>query len=204
MQNIPGQTTDIQDAGIKFLLSQKSKRWSFNYWARSAQEHITLPYPDDCDDTFAALTAIARHNGALIDGHAFSAIAKILTGREIQEGGPYRTWLIANDASAAWQDVDPVVNSTIGYFLSLVGVRLPPLQKFIEDTVRKNQLTSPYYPGIFPVVYFLSRFYKSCGDAGTANATRAALADIIIERLGDGITPLERAMAHLFAHQPWI
>ena len=88
-----------------------------------------------------------------------------------------------------------MVNSTIGYFLSLVGVRLPPLQKFIEDTVRKNQLTSPYYPGIFPVVYFLSRFYKSCGDAGTANATRAALADIIIERLGDGITPLERAMA---------
>jgi hypothetical protein len=195
LQNIPEQTADIRDAGIKFLLGQKSERWSFNYWTHGAQERIALPYPDDCDDTFAALAAIARHNGALINGHAFSAIAKILTGREIQEGGPYRTWLVANDARTAWQDVDPVVNSTIGYFLSLVGVRIPQLQKFLEDAVRKGQLTSPYYPGIFPVVYFLSRFYKNCIGAGMASATRATLVDIITERLRcDNITTLERAM----------
>jgi hypothetical protein len=195
LQNIPERTADIRDAGIKFLLAQKSERWSFNYWAREAQERITLPSPDDCDDTFAALAAIARHNGALINGHAFSAIAKILTGREVQEGGPYRTWLVSDDASAAWQDVDLAVNSTIGYFLSLVSVRLPPLQKFLEEIMHKSQLTSPYYPGIFPVVYFLSRFYKNCGDAGMASATRAALADIITERLQyDNITTLERAM----------
>ena len=196
LQNILEQTADIREAGIQFLLSQKSERWSFNYWARDAQERITLPYPDDLDDTFAALAAIARHNGALINGHALSAIAKMLTGREIQEGGPYRTWLVADDTSTAWQDVDPVVNSTIGYFLSLVGVRLPQLKKFLEDVVRNGQLISPYYPGIFPAVYFLSRFYKNRGDAGMATATRATLADIIIEQLHcDGITTLERAMA---------
>jgi hypothetical protein len=197
LQNIPERTADLREESVKFLLAQKSERWSFNYWARGAQERITLPYPDDCDDTFAALAAIARHNGALIDGHALSAIAKILTGREIQEGGPYRTWLIANDAPEKWRDVDPVVNSTIGYFLSLISVRLPQLQKFLDETVRKSQLTSPYYPGIFPAIYFISRFYKSCGgESNTASATRAALADIITERLQrDTITTLERAMA---------
>jgi hypothetical protein len=196
LQTIPDQTADIRDAGIKFLLAQKSERWSFNYWARGAQERMALPYPDDCDDTFAALVAIVRHNGALINGHAFSAIAKILTGREIREGGPYRTWLVANDARATWQDVDPVVNSTIGYFLSLVGVRLPPLQKFLEDAVRKGQLTSPYYPGIFPAIYFLSRFYKNCEVSSTANTTRATLANIVTEPLQrNSITTLERAMA---------
>lgn len=178
------------------MLAQKSERWSFNYWARAAQERITFPYPDDLDDTFAALAAIARHNNALINGHAFSAIAKILTGHEIQAGGPYRTWLVANNAPTEWQDVDPVVNSTIGYFLSLVGVQLPPLQKFLEDAGYKDQLTSPYYPGIFPAAYFLSRFYKSCGTADTARVTRVALAKIITERFNcDGITTLERAMA---------
>ena len=196
LQNIPERTADIRNGGIKFLLAQKSEQWSFNYWARDAQERITLPYPDDCDDTFAALAVLARHNSALIDGHAFPAIAKILTGREVQEGGPYRTWLVADDTSATWQDVDPVVNSTIGYFLSLVGVRLPPLQKFLEDAVRKNQLTSPYYPGIFPAAYFLSRFYKSCNASSAASATCAVLADIITKNLHrDNITTLERAMA---------
>jgi hypothetical protein len=196
LQNAPQRTADIREAGIRFLLAQKSERWSFNYWARGAHERTTLPYPDDCDDTFAALAAIARHNGALIDGHAFSAIAKILTGREIQAGGPYRTWLVAKDVRSAWQDVDPVVNSTIGYFLSLVGARLPLLQKFLEDAIRKGQLTSPYYPGIFPAVYFLSRFYKSCDVSDTASATRTALANIIADRgRCDNITVLERAMA---------
>jgi hypothetical protein len=195
IQNIPEQTADIRDAGIKFLLSQKSKQWSFNYWARGAPERTTLPYPDDLDDTFAALAAIARHNGALIDGHAFSAIAKILTMREIKEGGPYRTWLVADDAQASWQDVDSIANSTIGYFLSLVGVRLPRLEKFLDEIVRRHQLTSPYYPDVFPSIYFLSRFYKNCSVASTTSVTRAALADIVIERLRDGISTLQYAMA---------
>ena len=119
----------------------------------------------------------------------------MLTGCEIQEGGPYRTWLMPNDARAEWQDVDPIVNSTIGYFLSLVGVRLPQLQKFLEDAVREGQLTSPYYPGIFPGVYFLSRFYENRGGVGIASATRAALADIITKHLHrNDITALECAM----------
>ena len=101
-----------------------------------------------------------------------------------------------DDAPAAWQDVDPVVNSTIGYFLTLIGVRLPWLERFLKDAVSKGQLASPYYPGIFTAGYFLSRFYKNYGSSDTADATDKTLADIISKRLhGDTATTLERAMA---------
>lgn len=205
LQNIPptiaglnsdSGLADIQAAGIKFLLSQRNGRWSFNYWARDAEERTVLPYPDDLDDTFAALAAIARYDARALDGHAFAAIATLLTAHEVDEGGPYRTWLVHDDAPQKWQDVDVVVNSTIGYFLSLGGVRLPRLKNFIDDAVRagENRLSSPYYPGIFAVGYFLSRFYKSY------DAQNEKLAAIITEQLadhnsGNNITTLEYAMA---------
>jgi hypothetical protein len=198
LSNVPGQTGDIQRAGIKFLFEQRSPQWSYNYWARDAKERSTIPYPDDLDDTFAALTALALHNTTFIDGHAFAAIAKMLTAQEIRVGGPYRTWLIKDDtASKAWQDTDLVVNSTIGYFLSLVGVQLPHLKNFIDEAVKDGRLGSPYYPGIFHAGYFASRFYKSY-DKAADDATSAKLADMLAARLtknnGDDMNILERAM----------
>ncbi|HUC31284.1 MAG TPA: hypothetical protein VMR99_01180 [Candidatus Paceibacterota bacterium] len=203
LQAIPEQTGEIQNAAAKFLIAQKSERWSFNYWARDARERVTIPYPDDLDDTFAAMAALARHDAAIIDGHATAAIATMLTAREVREGGPYRTWLVADDAPKIWQDVDPVVNSTIGYFLSLIGVHLPKLEDFINDAVREDRLTSPYYPGMFHVGYFISRFYagikNSSPGSKRSQEAYAKLADIITARLiqsdGEDITVLERAMA---------
>ena len=191
---------EIRTAAVKFLLLEKSERWSFNYWARNKSHQSRVPYPpypDDLDDTFAALAALMRHDQSLIDARAFSAIAKILIVREVREGGPYRTWLVADDTAPAWQDLDIVVNSTIGYALSLIGVHLPKLESFISEAVRQNRLVSPYYPGILHVGYFLSRFYSKNGTRENADA-RAKLADIIIDRLQDddtgSITALEHAM----------
>ena len=176
-----GDTHDIKNAAANFLLGQKSERWSFNYLARGAtRENAGLPhpayppYPDDMDDTFAALSALVRYDAGVIDGHAAAAIAKLLIAREAREGGPYRTWLIGDDAAAAWQDVDLVVNSTIGYFLSLIGVRLSRLEDFIDNAVRENRLSSPYYPGTFHVGYFLSRFYKIPTTLMRSTAARRA------------------------------
>lgn len=200
LQNIPGRTLDIQNAAAGFLLSQKSERCSFNYWARGADAETKItypPYPDDLDDTFAALSALSRYDPSIIDGHVLSAVAKLLSAQEISEGGPYRTWLIGDDAPPAWQDADVVVNSTIGYFLSLVGVRLPALEHFVERAVHENRLTSQYYPGIFHVTYLLSRFYKNNVNDGTA-ATRGAVIDAIFDHLrrndGENVTSLELAM----------
>ena len=207
LQNIPGHTADVCAAAAQFLIGQKSERWSFNYWACDTNDTGGAsgrtgaprpPYPDDLDDTFAAFAALAGHDPAIIDGHAFAAIARLLTAREAGEGGPYRTWLVDSDAAAAWQDVDVVVNGTIGYFLSLIGVRLPQLEYFMDSAVRKGRLASPYYPGIFHVGYFLSRFYKA-NKARTDVWAAKRLADILLARLlqnsGTDITPLECAMA---------
>lgn len=181
----------------KFLLSEKSGGWSFNYWAHDVST-LHPRYPDDLDDTFAAIAALAQYNRDLIDGRAFSAIAGMLTGREVQEGGPYRTWLVPPNAPPAWQDTDIVVNSTIGYALALIGVRLPQLEKFISDGVRRRRLASPYYPGIFHVGYFLSRFYlhNSIDDNVDARLTLAKMiADRLSESNGQNINTLDCAMA---------
>jgi hypothetical protein len=200
LQHVPDQTADIQKLAVQFLLKEKSVRWTFNYWAdrMGKQGDASYPkYPDDLDDTFAALTALVQYDAAIVDGHVFAAIAKLLISREVKEGGPYRTWLVTDDAPSVWQDVDPVVNSTIGYFLSLIGVQLPQLEHFIDAAVRDGSLSSPYYPGMIHVGYFLSRFYKDRGAAGT----RIKLAHIILAHIaqnrGKDTTALEQAMAML-------
>jgi len=198
----------MQRKAAQFLLAEKSRRWSFNYWTRKAGEENGVPYPaypDDLDDTFAALAALVRHDPAIIDGRAFAAIAKLLTARETDVGGPYRTWLVSDGTAAAWQDVDPVVNSTIGYFLSLIGVSLPLLENFINDAIYKDRFISPYYPGMLHAGYFISRYYKNTNrkDRQTTNSVPAQekLANEVTMRLlngaggSTGITTLERAMA---------
>lgn len=204
LQNIPRPESaghadmhaKIRNAGIKFLLSEKSDRWSFNYWACSSPEQTTLPYPDDLDDTFAALAAIIKHDASLLNGHAFAAIAALLTGREVREGGPYRTWLVGDTAPTTWQDVDVAVNGTIAYFLSLAGVRLPRLHEFIDDAVREGHLISRYYSGIFPVAYFISRSYQERAVAESAESEKL-VAMIAVQLHPDNLhrlTTLECAM----------
>ena len=204
LHTIRKQTPEIHNRAAEFLRKEKSERCSFNYWARHEYGQTNPPhppYPDDLDDTFAALIALAGHDRKSIDARSLAAVARLLTASEIHAGGPYRTWLVPNNAPGAWQDIDLVVNSTIGYFLSLMEVHLPRLEYFINDAVNKNELASPYYPGIFHVGYFLSRFYESVSSNaknGCADA-RMKLADIVIGRLyktdGRTITTLEQSMA---------
>lgn len=150
----------INQRASRFLLKQKSTHWSFNYWTRNAKETKTYPYPDDLDDTFCALSALFKANQKIIDGEALAHSIKLLTKLEIKEGGPYRTWLVGETSSKIWKDVDLAVNSNIAYFLSLNGIFLPSLTKFIESKIKMKKFVSPYYPSFYPIIYFISRFYK--------------------------------------------
>lgn len=150
----------IKQKCTSFLLNQKSPSWSFNYWVRGSKEAKKMPYPDDLDDTFCALSALYKHNPALFDGQVIAQIVTLLTGLETQEGGPYRTWLIDDKAPKIWQDVDLAVNSNIAYFLKLQGISLPNLNKFIASKVNQAKITSPYYPNPYPIIYFISRSIK--------------------------------------------
>ncbi len=150
----------IKEKLASFLLAQRSDAWSFNYWDREAVEYKKIPYPDDLDDTFSALAALHLYDPKIITGEVLAKSVSLLTTLEVDEGGPYRTWLVDENSESAWKDVDFAVNSNIGYFLSLIGVSLPKQIDFLERQIAEDKIESPYYPNSYPLIYFISRFYK--------------------------------------------
>lgn len=150
----------IQNKIARFLLSEKSPHWTFNYWSKSAPEYKNLPYPDDLDDTFCALAALFTFDKSLITGEVLASVIHILTSLEVDEGGPYKTWIVEDTADKIWQDVDLAVNANIGYFLALNKIDLPNITTFIENALKNSTYTSPYYPTPYPILYFISRWYS--------------------------------------------
>lgn len=151
---------DIKKKAADFLLSQKSENWSYNYWIKGSKESEELPYPDDLDDTSCTLSALYHYDKNLIGGKELAKIVGILTLLEENEGGPYRTWLVAKEADKTWKDIDLAVNSNVAYFLKTQGVALPNLEKFVAQKIKKKDISSPYYTSMYSVAYFISRFYS--------------------------------------------
>lgn len=181
----------IKEKTASFLLSQKSKSWTFNYWVRNSSESKTMPYPDDLDVTFCAVSSLIQYDRSLINGKVMAKLVEILTLLEEKEGGPYRTWVVSNEADKVWRDVDPAVNSNIGFFLSLVDAELPNLTEFVEARIKKNNITSPYYPQIYPILYFICRAYPK-------NSKTQKIADILLSKMnqqGYWENPLNTALA---------
>ena len=148
---------EVKNKAAKFLLSQKSNHWSFNYWFRDSKEYKKIPYPDDLDDTFCALAALYEHNSKIFDGNVMGKIINMLTIAEEKEGGPYNMWLTPRNPRATgekWHDIDLVVNSNVAFFLYLNNITLPKLNAFIEKSVDENDYEFPYNT-IYPCIYFI-------------------------------------------------
>lgn len=143
-----------------FVKNQAGSVGAYNYWARSEVQRKKMPYPDDLDDTFCALSALYLDNPAHITEARLAQAVKLLLATESAIGGPYRTWLVGSDARPAWQDVDVAVNANIAYFLSLASNPLPNLQAYIDRAIADNALASPYYPSTYPIVYYVARGYS--------------------------------------------
>jgi len=172
--------------GTEFLLSEKSAQWSFNYFTRQENARGIFSYPDDLDDTFAALAALYKYQPDAISGDVLAAAVKLLINAETKEGGPYRTWIVAPNAIGISNNQDVVVNSTVGYFLSLLGVRSPQIEKYLTDAVLGEKLSSPYYSGPCQVAYFASRYF------GADNNVSPQIKDALLSF--PARTPLESAM----------
>ena len=192
---MPDRLTDMLDiATVResiagFLLAQHGGRWSWNYWSRDASEYRAMPYPDDLDDTFVALSALRECNPALVDGRVLAHAVQALIATEVKPGGPYRTWLASGDHWASMKP-DIAVNANINNFLASLDVALPGLDSFLGEAIEGGRVTSPYYPGAIPVAHFLGRSY------GGAHGIK--LLEIILdERLTNGLwmNDLESAMA---------
>jgi hypothetical protein len=140
----------------KFVLSQIKENGAVNYWAINSKISKDRPYPDDLDDTFCSYAALSLYDKSLVDGTMLANVVKLLTALEIEEGGPYRTWLVSKESKKEWLDVDLVVNSNVAYFLKQHGITLPNLDGYIEKCIKQKKLSSPYYLKD-SAIYFLSR-----------------------------------------------
>jgi hypothetical protein len=172
-----------------WLQGQKSAHWSFNYWARSAPQRQTMPYPDDLDDTFCALIALHEHDQTTIDPACLGSMVKILIAAETGVGGPYRTWLTAKSAAAEWQDIDVAVNSNIACFLGKVAQPPPSLTQLMEEVILSGSYTSPYYPSPYPLFYYIARAYSG------PHARKLASDILRVRRNGWWSSPLKTALA---------
>lgn len=143
-----------------WLLEQRGPEWSFNYWAKSAPERKTLPYPDDLDDTFCSLAALRLHDPSLVDEAALGKAVRLLIAAEQQVGGPYQTWLIDKTAGPEWTDTDLVVNCNIARFLNLVAEPLPNLTVLMDEAIAGRHFQSAYYPNEYPVIFSLAQAYR--------------------------------------------
>ncbi|MBU1046588.1 terpene cyclase/mutase family protein [Patescibacteria group bacterium] len=198
--------------GTKFLLTQKSDFWSFNYWTRNSKESKQYPYPDDLDDTFCSLSALFLNRPEIFKGEILAKIVNLLTFTEEKTGGPYRTWLVPSDTpEKIWLDVDLAVNSNIAYFLSLQDISLPKLDRFINRKIEKKEYITPYYPTPYTSIYFLSRFYKGRRtkeikeyllkqknkDGNWGNPLNTALAISALLNLGESPKKISKAIDYL-------
>lgn len=159
LADVPG-ANEIRERVARFLIDQKSNEWSWNYWDRASAAAATMPCPDDLDDTFLALAALWRTDQKLFRPNVMAYIANMLFATEKQPGGPYRTWLVNEEAEPVWHDIDPLVNSNVAFFLKLQGIELPALVALIENAIESDMLSSQYYPAHQPAAYFISRWYK--------------------------------------------
>jgi hypothetical protein len=143
----------------KYLLSQRNKDWTFNYWDKDSNEYQKFRIPNDLDDSFVALAGLWQYDQLLFTPKALAQITNILIENEAGEGGPYYTWIYPNCPDKIWQDVDPAVNANIAYFLHLNDIELPNLSEYFEQIIQKQKYQSKYYPNEYSTIYYLSRFY---------------------------------------------
>lgn len=201
----------IKTKAIAFLLGQRSTHWTWNYWARESEEAQQIPYPDDLDDTCCALSALYMAAPEIITGEVFAALTQVLTALEVHEGGPYRTWLVGDSSPDVWKDVDLVVNANIAFCLKQQDIVLPRLTRLFGEAVKRKQLHSPYYPTVFPIIYFLSRavthkkhkqiLLQYIGLQHPQSAVDNALLCLAREELDDGSFDTTANIEHIVANQ---
>lgn len=143
--------------GTRFLLDQKSPTWTWNYFKKDTRSELTLP--DDLDDTFISLSAISCFTPELIDEAVLAQIIRILVSQEEEIGGPYFTWIVSREDRSRWNDIDIVVMTNIKFFLDQYHISHPHIERYIDQCIENEQLSSKYYHSEIFIIYFISQSY---------------------------------------------
>jgi hypothetical protein len=198
---------DITKEAARFILSQRSENWSWNYWRRYSSKSKQTPYPDDLDDTANAFAVLQACDSGQLSGGSWAHFGHLLISNEKNPGGPYTTW-IRPPHDTVWHDIDPVVNATIGHVLHVEGVAMPKLIEYFQEILVSDSLQSPYYVSDIPTLYFLSswlparqqlkrRITDKLAYPQSHNALMLSLLITSGYRVGVSKTLLDKAVARL-------
>lgn len=181
---------EVAERTATFLHDQASPDWSFGYWIRTTQDSHVQPYPDDLDDTFWAATALARYHHGQLPPAALARLTYLLTQQEVREGGPYRTWIVPDEAPEEWQQADLAVNSAIAMFLQTLDIELLSITDMAEEAIATGSYRSAFYPNPYLMWYTLSTWYRG--------PFQQTVCQHILDRRSNGIwnNPLHTALAY--------
>lgn len=177
---------EISSSALSFFDTERFPNGSYNYWQKDSPYFASLAYPNDLDDTVLSLSCYALYKDDSLEGEQMASLGHILPSLEIQEGGPYNTWLCDFVSDPRWRDVDIGVNANVAYLLSLLGIELPRLTSLLEQTITEHAYHSEYYCSPIVLMYFIARSYKG--------AYSKLLSDQIFDLLNVASSPLVKAL----------
>lgn len=158
----------LKSKAAAYIISQKNEQDIFKMFVAKAED--TVVFECDLNTTFLAWTALCAYNPALVGGKEIVALLKVLTDCEVQEGGPYYSFLSQSSNSA----IDIGVNINIARFLKLQNVVLDNLNKYIKESFEVKELTSIFYSEKEALLYNLDLLY---GDTNGVDIDKQVLAD---------------------------
>lgn len=122
---------ELRQKIAEFLLKEKSENWTFNYWSRQHTQAEQL-VPDDLFTSALAWLALYEYNPEIFDAEALAQITQSLTFLEINEGGPYRNWLVAENSDVKWLDIKFASNFLLAEFLKALDIELENLNEYLN------------------------------------------------------------------------
>lgn len=169
------QAQFILKKSLLFLQNVMSPTVTWNYLAQHDPAINSKVYPDDLDDTMAALIAFSLGQPEFVDANIMAKVTTLLTLLEEKTGGPYRTWIIANkeiNNDEMWRNVDIVANAQTAYFLKLHNIEVPKLREYLIAVTKSGDLTSDFYHHSAVILYFLTRFFTTTAPPELSNRLR--------------------------------
>lgn len=135
---------------VEAVIRNRSRDCTWNYWPRGSASFKSEPYPDDMDDTFMALSAIALWRPEFIKKWERKILA-LLDARTRE--GLYRTWIAVEPSK---NGIDVVVNATVLFYQKATGAENLALERTLSVAAAQG-LRSDYYSSPAYMRYFLAK-----------------------------------------------
>lgn len=147
LAGVPGASSLVERI-VRYVLDQREEQMIWRFFGKGSG---IVP---DLDDTAYALALLHK---AGVDLPYYDYAEQLLKWRT--QDGVFHTWF---PEKGGQNNVDWVSNCNILYFLSLLGIRVPEVEAFLNSVVGEELFVrgSPYYDTPYQFAYFLGRLHR--------------------------------------------